>query len=218
LQGPGSQDARVVISTSHRRRLRNVRIFNPETEGRARRGFRIHGDRAVPQSAQAPIPDLKSAMAAEPGALFETVAKERGATLREVVEALPGEMRRIAPGGAFVEAMGDIAAWGDVTFIVHADDAVFEFSGPVPAGSVARGYYNLGGASGLHGHLRHERCGGIAFVERPFFGRLSASVLFFNVDGGIMFKVFVGRDENRELKPDQLARFRTLAQRLGAKR
>ena len=48
-------------------------------------------------------------------------------------------------------------------------------------------------------------------------GRLSASVLFFNVDGGIMFKVFVGRDEKRELKADQFAKFRALAERVGAK-
>lgn len=169
------------------------------------------------QTAEAALPDLAQAMAAEPGALIETVAKQYGATLRAVVEALPKPMRRIAAGSAFVEAMGDIATWGDVTFIIHSDDGVFEFSGAVPEGRVGQGYFNLGGRSGLHGHLRHERCGGIAFVERPFFGRPSASVLFLNTDGGIMFKVFVGRDENRELKPDQLAAFRRLAERLGAK-
>jgi len=63
----------------------------------------------------------------------------------------------------------------------------------------------------LHGHLRHERCAAIAFVERPFMGKSSAFVAFINVDGGIMFKVFVGRDETRALRQDQLARFRSLA-------
>jgi hypothetical protein len=62
--------------------------------------------------------------------------------------------------------------------------------------------------------LRHERCAGIAFMERPFFGRLSASINFFNGDGGIMFKVFVGRDDKRELIADQLTAFRNLANRL----
>ena len=71
--------------------------------------------------------------------------------------------------------------------------------------------------TGFHGHLRHERCAGLAFMERPFMGRLSASIVFFNVDGGIMFKVFVGRDEKRELLADQLAKFRALAERVGAK-
>lgn len=69
---------------------------------------------------------------------------------------------------------------------------------------------------GLHGHLRHERCAAVAFVERPFMGKTSAFVAFVNADGGIMFKVFVGRDETRALRGDQLARFRQLADRTAA--
>jgi putative heme utilization carrier protein HutX len=157
---------------------------------------------------------LVAVMAKDPGAIVETVAKEHGVSTRAVVEALPIEMRRFAPGSAFVEAMTDIAFWGDVTLIVHTDDGIMEFTGPIPKGEVGRGYFNLMGSTGFHGHLRHERCAGLAFVERPFMGRLSASVLFFNIDGGIMFKVFVGRDEARALREDQLARFRALAQRL----
>jgi putative heme iron utilization protein len=72
------------------------------------------------------------------------------------------------------------------------------------------------GRIGFRGHLRHERCTGLAFLERPFMGRLSAAVLFFNLDDGIMFKMFVGRDEKRELLADQLAKFRALAERVGA--
>lgn len=110
--------------------------------------------------------------------------------------------------------MTDVAKWGEVTVIIHTDDGVMEFTGPVSAGSVAQDYYNLSARTGFHGHLRHERCGGIAFVERPLFGRLSASVLFFNLEGGIMFKVFVGRDERRKLLADQLVAFRDLASRV----
>ena len=161
-------------------------------------------------------PDLASALAADPGAVIETVAREHDVTAREVVEALPAAMRRFAPASAFIDAMKDIATWGEVTLIVHTDDGIMEFTGPIPAGEVGRGYFNLMGRTGFHGHLRHERCAGLAFLERPFMGRLSASVLFFNVDGGIMFKVFVGRDEKRELLADQLAKFRALAERYGA--
>jgi heme iron utilization protein len=35
-------------------------------------------------------------------------------------------------------------------------------------------------------------------LERPFMDRLSALIVFFNTDGGFMFKIFVGRDEARE--------------------
>ncbi len=59
-----------------------------------------------------------------------------------------------------------------------------------------------------------DRCAGIALMERSFFGRLSASINFFNNDGDSMFKVFVGRDEKRELLAGQLAAFRKLADRL----
>lgn len=157
--------------------------------------------------------DLRAKLAAEPGAIIETVAKECGATLRQVVEALPEPMRRFAPASAFADVMTDVARWGEVTVIIHTDDGVMEFTGPVPEGKIAQGYYNLAGRTGFHGHLRHERCAGIGFVERPFFGRPSASILFFNVDGGVMFKVFVGRAEKRELLGDQLTSFRQLASR-----
>jgi putative heme utilization carrier protein HutX len=158
--------------------------------------------------------DLRKLMRDDPTALFEKVAAEHGVTPRAAVEALPDEMRKIAPASAFFDAMADMATWGDVTFIIHTDDGIFEISGPVPQGSLGRGYFNLSGPTALHGHLRHERCAGIAFVERPFMGRLSASALFLNQDGGFMYKVFVGRDENRDLKTDQLEKFRALAARL----
>jgi putative heme iron utilization protein len=49
-------------------------------------------------------------------------------------------------------------------------------------------------------------------------GKSSAFVSFLNVDGGVMFKVFVGRDEMRALRQDQLERFRALGLRMGAVR
>jgi hypothetical protein len=162
----------------------------------------------------APSFDLRRYMAENPGAVFETVASEHGVTPRAAVEALPAEMRSLAPGAAFIDAMGDIAKWGDVTLIVHTEDGIMEFTGPIPEGQVMRGYFNLMGSTGFHGHLRHERCAGLAFVERPFMSKLSAVVVFFNSAGGVMFKVFVGRDDKRELKADQLAAFRALAKRL----
>lgn len=158
--------------------------------------------------------DLQSRLVADPGLVFETVAKEHAATVRQVVDALPAEMRRYAPAEAFVDVMTDVGEWGDVTVIVHTEDGIMEFTGPVPAGKIAQNYYNIPGRTGFHGHLRPERCSAIGFVERPFFGRPSASILFFNTDGGTMFKVFVGRDEKRELLADQLTAFRSLANRL----
>jgi putative heme utilization carrier protein HutX len=159
------------------------------------------------------LAELKAHMTENPGAVIEDVARQRKVTPRAVIEAMPPSMVRIG-GGEFAVAMADIAEWGEVTLIVHTDDAIFEFTGAIPAGEIGRGYFNLMQPKGLHGHLRHERCGAIAFVERPFMGKTSAFIAFINVDGGIMFKVFVGRDEARALRTDQLERFRALADRI----
>ncbi|GMO11503.1 heme utilization cystosolic carrier protein HutX [Bradyrhizobium sp. TM233] len=160
------------------------------------------------------LADLRVHMADNPGGVIEDVARERNVSPRAVIEALPSAMVRIGGGEHFATAMQDIAEWGEVTLIVHTDDAIFEFTGAIPAGEIGRGYFNLMQPKGLHGHLRHERCAGVAFVERPFMGKSSAFVAFVNADGGIMFKVFVGRDETRALRTDQLTRFRQLAARI----
>jgi putative heme utilization carrier protein HutX len=157
------------------------------------------------------LADLRMHMADNPGAVIEDVARERKVTPRAVIEAMPEMMVRIGPGSHFVAVMQDIAQWGEVTLIVHTDDAIFEFTGAIPAGEIGRGYFNLMQPKRLHGHFRHERCAAIAFVERPFMGKSSAFIAFINVDGGIMFKVFVGRDEARSLRGDQLKRFQSLA-------
>jgi putative heme utilization carrier protein HutX len=166
----------------------------------------------------ADLAGLKAFMADNPGAVIEDVARERKVTPRAVLEVLPDTMVRLGPGSEFAAAMADIAKWGEVTLIVHTDDAIFEFTGSVPAGEIGRGYFNLMQPKGLHGHLRHERCAAVAFVERPFMGKSSAFIAFVNVDGGIMFKVFVGRDEQRALRGDQLQRFHALAQRIAPAR
>jgi len=164
------------------------------------------------------LAELKAHMLENPGAVIEDVARQRKVAPRAVIEALPPEMLRLGAGGEFPAAMQDIAEWGEVTLIVHTDDAIFEFTGAIPAGEIGRGYFNLMQPKGLHGHLRHERCGGVAFVERPFMGKSSAFIAFINVDGGIMFKVFVGRDETRALRADQLQRFHALGERIAPAR
>ena len=160
--------------------------------------------------------ELREKLSANPGVVFEDAACEHNVPPRAIVEALPDAMRRLAPGTAFIDAMDDISSWGDVTVIVHTEDGIMEFGGPVPKGQVAPGYFNLMGRTGFHGHLRHERCAGIAFVERPFMGRNSCLLVFMNSDGGILFKIFVGRNEKGELKANQLEKFRALRERICA--
>ena len=103
-----------------------------------------------------------------------------------------------------------MAGWGPILFIVHTSDLVLECEGPLPRGSYGRGYFNLHGESPIGGHIRASRCREIAFVSRPFMGRESRSIQFFNFDGDAMFKIFVRRNENRDLDAEQVARFEAL--------
>lgn len=162
----------------------------------------------------AKLTELKRKIAENPGVVIEFAAKEHGVTPQTILEALPDEMRAFAPGDKFVEVMDDLTTWGKVMTIINTDDGIFEIGGEMPKGTVSHGYYNLAGSAPLHGHLKHDRCGAIAFVERTFNNKKSVFVAFVNIDGGIMFKVFVGRDEKRELKEDQLVKFRTLRDKL----
>ncbi|MDR6772221.1 heme utilization cystosolic carrier protein HutX [Azospirillum sp. BE72] len=166
-------------------------------------------------SQDAAMESLRARLLAEPGGVLEAVAAETGVSLRTVVDCLPAAMRGFAPGSAAEAAMTDIAGWGPITFLVHSADLVLECKGPLPLGQFGRGFYNLAGGSPIGGHIRLDRCADLAFVRRPFMGSGdSCAVIFFNGDGEAMFKIFVGRDEKRQLLADQVDRFLALRNRL----
>ena len=158
---------------------------------------------------------IRQALVEKPGGVLESLASEFDVPVQTVIECHPAGGISRTGGEHFVEILADIAEWGDVTFICHTKDAVVEVVGPMPIGKVGHGMYNLqGGASGLSGHLRHENCKTIFFVRRPFMGVETMSVQFFNAEGETIFKIYVGRDESRKLRQDQVARFGQLEARL----
>lgn len=159
---------------------------------------------------------LSERLAQSPDGVLERIASEHGVSTRDVVAALPEAFRTMLPGSCFDEVMTDLPSWGEVLFIVHTPDIVLECAGTIPPGSVGRGYFNLHGDSPIGGHIRYESCETIAFVSRPFMGRSSCSIQFFNRTGEAMFKVFVRRDKERNLLPEQIAKFEALRTRLGA--
>lgn len=167
--------------------------------------------------ATADIDAVRRELAENPGGVLEATASQHGLSLQSVVELLPQEMWATVPGDLFVEVMEDLTGWGDVTVIAHTKDIILEVEGPVPPGKLGHGFYNLHGDSPIGGHLRAGNCAAITFLRRPFMGTETVSVQFFNAGGEAMFKVFVGRDKDRKLKPDQLARFEALKARLTQK-
>lgn len=158
---------------------------------------------------------LRAELSGNPGAVLEMLAATHGVSLQTVTENLPDTCRVMAAGTHAETVMHEIATWGPVTVLVHTGDIILECKAELPDGSLARGYYNLAHGGPLGGHFRLDHCAAIAFVQRPFMGSDSCSVSFFNGAGEAMFKIFVGRDAQRQLLPDQVERFRELRARLG---
>jgi putative heme utilization carrier protein HutX len=157
-------------------------------------------------------PLLAARLARNADGILEQIAKEYGVATLEVVRSLPQDQRTIVPGAQFEATMTDVSLWGEIMFIVHTPDIVLECAGPLPPGTFARGYFNLHGDSPIGGHIPADRCQTIAFVARPFMGRPSRSIQFFNGAGEAMFKIFVRRNEARDLLPEQVAKFEALRQ------
>jgi putative heme utilization carrier protein HutX len=147
--------------------------------------------------------------------ILEQIAADYGVSTLDVVRALPEPHRTLIDGARFEDVMRAIGDWGPILFIVHTRHIVLECEGVLPPGSFGRGYYNIHGDSPIGGHIRAEGCKAIAFVSRPFMGRESRSVQFFSEDGEAMFKIFVRRDEARNLIAEQVGRFDALCGELG---
>ena len=160
------------------------------------------------------LSSLRKRLAESQDGVLEAIADEYGVSTRDVVECLPEHCHTALDGLAFEEVMADLVSWGEITFLVHTKDIILECKGRIPTGRIARGFFNLDGHGAIGGHLRYENCASIHFVKRPFMNMATCAILFLNETGEAMFKVYVGRDENRALLSDQIARFDNLSDRL----
>lgn len=160
---------------------------------------------------------LAARLAADPDGIIEALAREHGVTTLDATRMLPENHCRFAAAAAFADVMAELTGWGEILFIVHSPGIVLECKGAIPPGEFGRGYFNLHGDSPIGGHIKAERCTAIAFVRRPFMGRESCSIQFFDHDGEAMFKVFVRREADRSLNADQVGMFEQLAERMSAR-
>ncbi|MGR3969597.1 heme utilization cystosolic carrier protein HutX [Shewanella sp. 1180_01] len=140
------------------------------------------------------------------------LASELGIAELEVVAALPPEQVVFVPLTQLDTLLQALPEWGKLTTIVMLSGSVFEFKGDFPEGKYAHGYYNLySKGDGLHGHLKLDAMRGIALISRPFRGSESHSINFFGSEGEVVFKVYLGRDKQRALFPEQVRQFKALA-------
>ena len=145
----------------------------------------------------------------EPDGTLEAIAGQYNTTLLDVVRHLPSHT--LVSGDRFDTVWDSVCQWGKVTTLVHTADVILEFTGERPSGFHRHGYFNLRGKKGMTGHIKAENCTHIALVERKFMAMDTASILFFNAAGSAMFKIFLGRDDHRQLLSEQVDAFRTLA-------
>jgi len=150
--------------------------------------------------------ELPELMASDPDGFLEEIAVDYGVSTLEVVRHLPEDRRVIAGGDHLEPVLKDIATWGDVLFIVQTNSIVAGMSIPFPDFFQAEGNYHFFG-EGFGGHLKDDACTHIAFIERTFQKRRSLSVHFFDGAGEPIFKIFISRDKDGNLKEDQLAHF-----------
>ncbi|MCX8641793.1 MULTISPECIES: heme utilization cystosolic carrier protein HutX [unclassified Gilliamella] len=160
---------------------------------------------------QTHLTHLATYMQTNPEDLLEKIAQDYQVTLTQVIQAMSES--KIVDGDHFDAIWDEVTTWGDVMFLIHTGDIIAEISGELPPGTHSQKYFNLRHQKGLSGHIKAEHCQYIAFIERKFMKMSTASMIFLNHLGQSMFKIFVGRDENHQLKADQLEKFRALMQK-----
>ncbi|MFO6425267.1 heme utilization cystosolic carrier protein HutX [Motilimonas sp. KMU-193] len=159
------------------------------------------------------IEQVANLLAQQPGLHPAGMAQQLSLSEGEVVLALPDNMVTAIAGEAAEAILQQLSEWGPVTTIVHNQGSIFEIKANFPKGKNAHGYYNLMGREGeLHGHLNLTEVAYIALVSKPFNGKDSHFIGFFSASGQGIFKVYLGRDNKRQLFPDQVEKFQHLKQ------
>ncbi|MEM6627587.1 MAG: heme utilization cystosolic carrier protein HutX [Pseudomonadota bacterium] len=150
---------------------------------------------------------IQKELAEGKGPVLEWVARDHGVPALDVFRLLPKDQRLIVEHPPMAHVLATLTGWGEVMIIAQSDSLVAEIVSAIPPATLGRGYFNFHGDTPFGGHLKEGACTHIAFVERPFAGRRSLSIVFFDQNGGSIFKVFVRRAADGELLPDQEAAF-----------
>lgn len=124
------------------------------------------------------------------------------------------EIEKVVDGSKFDEIIEDISTWGKILMIKITPSFVIEIKDFMPTGTYGHGYYNFDSKeSSISGHLKASDIEKIVFSSKIHRGMLSHSVNFNDTNGKHIFKVFVTRDENREIIKEQLDKFISLRDR-----
>ena len=148
---------------------------------------------------------IEDYLAEHPQAITLDMAAYFGLPEGKILTALPARFVRVFPAHRAEEILTSVAQWGIFTTIIEKGGSIFEIK-------VGRGYYNLnmkGDQGALHGHLKLDNIAQIAFVSLPFRGKESYNIAFIAENGETIFKIYLGRDEQHQLFPEQVEHFNT---------
>lgn len=148
-----------------------------------------------------PVTDaIRDRIEKNPSAMPAELARELDVAEADIIRNLPGGMAVHVPAEDFEAVWEEMTGWEKVTFICISPGCVAEVCGPLPRGNKGHGMFNLRQPGNpLGGHLMIGDLGSIWLVSKPFFGRESHSVQFFNTSGQAMFSVYLGRDDKKQL-------------------
>ena len=139
------------------------------------------------------------------------IAKELKVSEYEVLQNINEDIAKAVNPEHFDEIIEDISTWGKILMIKITPSFVIEINDNMPIGTYGHGYYNFDSKeSSISGHLKVSDIDKIIFLSKKHRGMISHSVVFYDVKGEHIFKVFVRRDENRELLVSQVEKFMAL--------
>ncbi|WKT00776.1 heme utilization cystosolic carrier protein HutX [Gallibacterium salpingitidis] len=131
-----------------------------------------------------------------------------------VIAALPNELVTVLSGQYSEKILADLPSWGDMMVIIEKEGSFFEIKQTFPPGKIGYGYYNLNMTneveSALYGHLKLENIKSIALVSKPLRGKETHAIVFISHQDNVIFKIYLGRDENGELYTHQKENFKQL--------
>ncbi|MDY4280119.1 MAG: heme utilization cystosolic carrier protein HutX [[Pasteurella] mairii] len=151
-------------------------------------------------------------LAQNPSVMTIQIAEQLRQPEGHILAALPNQYVRLFPAQRAQEILTQISQWGNFTTIIEKEGSIFEIKDRFPDGRIGHGYYhlNLQGKEGaLHGHLKLDNLAQIAFVSLPLRGKESYNIAFIAHSGQIMFKVYLGRDTQYRLFPEQVEKFKS---------
>lgn len=154
---------------------------------------------------------VQDILSENPAILPAAIASQLNASELDVIQAMPADMVTLIDASHYLEVLRDIKTWGELTLVIDVDGSIFEMVGHFPKGGEKFGYYNLSDRrTPLKGHLKVDNVAVIALVRKPFHGVETCSVQFLGKQGRMLFKVYLRRDKDKNLLPEQLEKFEAL--------